>query len=285
VKKKRTGKPCLFFLACCALALPAAAPVFAQTPPVETGGRATLDVLVGAEKAAALIRGATLSGLQNKDPRPSLAPSNVFVQNMADEMIRNLKPSFFVENLFLYRKPASRAQPWTEAERTALYNESMALSSLAGLQYYSASRKEMRTFYESSTVVSGSDGKTSLPDPVYAVPPLQVSVYARQKDLSFGENVYRYDYHARSDMLVFVQENLTTMNYGIIPAVRKNKLRSMVAVFDAGEYLLVYAVSMAKAAAVPGMGERVGNSFSARAEAILKWFSGQADKAFAKAGQ
>jgi hypothetical protein len=30
------------------------------------------------------------------------------------------------------------------------------------------------------------------------------------------------------------------------------------------------------------MGERVGNSFSTRAEAILKWFGGQADKAFAK---
>jgi hypothetical protein len=54
----------------------------------------------------------------------------------------------------------------------------------------------------------------------------------------------------------------------------------MVGVIDAGEYLLIYASSMAKAAAVPGMNDRVGRSFTARVEAILNWFSGQADKAF-----
>jgi hypothetical protein len=253
-------------------------PVFAQTPeqqPVLVG-------LVGAERAAVLIRGDTLSSLQNKDPRPVLVPSNDFVKNMGNEMILSLKPSFFVENLSLYRKPPAQARSWTDAERTALYNESLALSSLAGIQYYSASRKAMRTFYETSVVVSGSDGKNPLPDPVYTVPPSQLVVYARQKDLSFGDNVYRYNYHAQSNSLVFIQENLTSMNYGIIPAVGKNKLRSMVAVLDAGEYLLIYVVSMAKAASLPGMGERVGSSFSTRAEAILKWFRGQADNAFAK---
>jgi hypothetical protein len=81
-------------------------------------------------------------------------------------------------------------------------------------------------------------------------------------------------------VLLFVQENLTLMNAGIIPAVGKNKLRSAVVVIDAGEYLLIYAASMARAASVPGMGRRVGASFSTRAEAILKWFFGQADKAF-----
>jgi hypothetical protein len=70
------------------------------------------------------------------------------------------------------------------------------------------------------------------------------------------------------------------MSYGIIPAVGKNKLRSIVAVCDAGEYLLIYAASMAKAASVPGLNERVGNSFITRAEAILTWFTGQADKVF-----
>jgi hypothetical protein len=143
----------------------------------------------------------------------------------------------------------------------------------------------MRTFYESSSVVSGADGKKKLPDPSYFVPPTELTVYARQKDLSFGDNIYRYDYYARADSLVFVQENLTGMNYGIIPAVGKNKLRSMVAVLDAGDYLLIYAVSMAKAASLPGMNERVGRSFSSRAEAILTWFTGQADKAFEKAEQ
>jgi hypothetical protein len=81
-----------------------------------------------------------------------------------------------------------------------------------------------------------------------------------------------------------VQENLTTMTYGIIPAIGKHNLRSMVAVFDAGEYLLLYVTSMAKAASVPGMSSRAGASFSNRAEAIVKWFYSRADRAFEKAG-
>jgi hypothetical protein len=117
---------------------------------------------------------------------------------------------------------------------------------------------------------------------VYPSPPADLTLYARQKDLTFGDNIYRYDYTVMSGAFLFVQENLTTMSAGIIPAIGKNKLRSVVAVVDAGEYLLVYAVSMARAAALPGLKDRVGSSFSSRAEAVLSWFAAQADKAFAK---
>jgi hypothetical protein len=37
---------------------------------------------------------------------------------------------------------------------------------------------------------------------------------------------------------------------------------------------------MAKAAAVPGMGDRIGNSFGNRAEAAIKWFASGADAVF-----
>jgi hypothetical protein len=64
--------------------------------------------------------------------------------------------------------------------------------------------------------------------------------------------------------------------------VGKRKLRSVVAVVDAGDHLLVYAASMAAAASLPGLGERIGNSFTNRAAAVLKWFSLRADRAFGK---
>jgi hypothetical protein len=272
-------------------------------------GAQTLPALVGAENAAILVRGERITRVQFKNSRAALAPRNEFIQSLTGRIHAELGPSFFVETLVLYSKrggsagqsaaaPGGAAVPggaagafeqsagpktWTAVERAGLFNQTLALSTLAGLQYYSASRKEWRTFYETSTVVSGGDGKTPRPDPVYAVPPAELTIYARQKDLSFGDNVYRYDYYTRPDLLVFVQENLTAMNYGIIPAVGKNRLRSIVAVFDAGDYLLVYLASMARAASVPGMNEKVSNSFSNRADAILKWFTAQADKVFRKA--
>jgi hypothetical protein len=61
--------------------------------------------------------------------------------------------------------------------------------------------------------------------------------------------------------------------------VRKNNLRSVVAVLDAGDSLLVYVASMGKAASFPGMNERAGRSFSNRAAAILSWFTRRADGA------
>jgi hypothetical protein len=137
----------------------------------------------------------------------------------------------------------------------------------------------MRTFYEISTVIDGPDTKRPLSDPSYTTPPAELRIYARQKDLTFGDNIYQYTYYAYPGSLVFVQENLSTMNYGPIIVVRKNQLRSVVCVLDAGDSLLVYVASMAKAASFPGMNERAGRSFSNRAEAILAWFSRRADDA------
>ncbi|MDR1373745.1 MAG: hypothetical protein LBJ24_02100 [Treponema sp.] len=243
---------------------------------------ASLEDLIGLERAGRLRSGETLAEVQRKNSSPRLIPEDTGLRDMVDGLIRSLTPSFFVETLYLYRKPPGAAPAWNDAERTALYNEVLALSSLAGLRYYSASRGEMRTFYETSSVVNGPEGRQNMTDPVFASPPAEFTIYARQKDLSFGDNIYRYDYYIWQDSFVFVQENLTTMNYGIIPAVGRNKLRSLVAVIDAGDYLLLYAVSMAKAASLPGISERVGRSFSTRAEAVLNWFTGQADKAFGR---
>jgi hypothetical protein len=77
-----------------------------------------------------------------------------------------------------------------------------------------------------------------------------------------------------------MQENLTALNYGLIPAIGKNKCRTIMAIIDAGDCLLIYAAAMAKTASVPGMGDRIGNSFSNRAIAILKWFTERAGKVF-----
>jgi hypothetical protein len=243
----------------------------------------SLGVLVDPENQPALLRGESLSRVQYNGTKPLLIPRDAYIQEVVGDMIKGLGPSFLAETLCLYRKPEGASPSrWSASERAALYNQTLALSSLAGLWYYSPSRKKDRIFYETSSVVSGPDGKAFRADPSYADPPGELTVYARQKDLSFGDNIYKYDYHARQDSLIFVQENLSAMNYGLVPAVGKNKLRSLVAVFDAGEFLVVYAASMAKTAALPGMGERVGRSFTARIDAILSWFSDRADKAFAK---
>jgi hypothetical protein len=259
-------------LLCCLFVL-ALVPVAAERP----------EDLIGGETLAELLREGGMTRVHLRDPAPALVPGNAELRRFLTGALGELE-GILAESLRLYRKPAgSSAGAWTEPERRALYNGALALSSLEGLQYFSSSRQEMRTFYESSAVIDGPDTKKPVPDPSFEVPPPELTLYARQKDLSFGDNVYRYTYYARPESLIFIQENMTAMSYGIIPVVGKNKLRSVVAVLDAEAYLLIYTASIAKAAALPGMGQRVGRSFSTRAEAILHWYSGQADQAFRQA--
>ena len=238
---------------------------------------------VSVEQARALFAGETPVVAQFKDPQPQLLPRHAGLKRQIDALQVELDPGIMVETLHIYEKPReAQTSVWSAGEEAALYNSVLALSTLAGLQYFSASRGVMRTFYETSSVIDNPTAKKPLPDPVYTRPPAELTVYARQKDLTFGDNIYQYDFYSSPGIMIFVQQNLTALTAGIIPAVGKNKLRSVVAVLDAGEYILIYAASMAKTVALPGMKERVGNSFANRAEAVLHWFKGQADKAFAK---
>jgi hypothetical protein len=231
--------------------------------------------------AAELESRGTITGVQSQNPLPVLIPRHAAAQSIIDNAMKDLEPGFLVEHLSLYKKPTGAVPGgWTEAERIALYNQALALSTLAGISYFSTSRNAMRILYETSTVIDGPDTENLRPDPVYRTPPQELTLYARHRDSTFGENIYRYVYYASPDALIFVQENMTDMKAGIIRMVGRNNLRTAVVIIDVEDRLLIYIVSMAKAASVPGMARRVSASFSTRAEAILKWFSGQADKAF-----
>jgi hypothetical protein len=241
----------------------------------------SLEDLLGNGQASALISGERPMEIQFKNPRFRFLPRYGPAGEIIEKTREKLDPGIVVETLSLYKKSAGASRPcWSEVERLRLYNGILALSTLTGLQYYSASRKAMRTFYESSQVIDDPAAKRVVADPVFQELPDRFTIFARQKDLTFGDNIYQYDYYAFPGALILVQENLSSLNYGIIPAVGKNKLRSVMAIIDAGDYLLVYAVSMVRAASLPGMKERIGNSFSSRAEAMLKWLEGRVDEAF-----
>jgi len=248
---------------------------FAATP---------LEGLIGSERATNLrnltVRGEFLSEVQLRNPSPLLLPRHRELERFVTEIKADLDPAVFVETLFLYAKPHGWPSAWSEAERVGLFNSVVALSTLTGIEYFSASRGAMRVFYESSHVINNPRNRTPLPDPLFATPPETLILYARQRDLTFGDNTYRFEYRAGEDFIFFVQENLTAMTAGIIPAIGRNRFRMVVAVIDTGDSLLIYAAAMARAAALPGMGERIGNSFNNRLLAVLQWFSEHADEVF-----
>jgi hypothetical protein len=240
-----------------------------------------LESLVSSVRAEQLRSGnEPILEVQLRNPSPALMPQNNELRQFVNTAMRSLNPGMMVETLYLYRKPVNyhtSANIWDERQKIALFNQLLTISTLAGTQYFSSSRGEMRTFYESSFIVDGPSSRNPLADPVFAELPPALTFYARQKDLTFGDNVYRYDFQHTSDVIIFSQINITAMNFGIIPGIGRNNLKSIIAIFDCGDTILIYAVSMARAASVPGMGDRVGNSFRNRAVAVLNWLAGRLD--------
>ncbi|MCL2411181.1 MAG: hypothetical protein FWC97_06005 [Treponema sp.] len=213
---------------------------------------------------------------QLRNPAVRLVPYNDELRQFVEETKRALNPGMMIEGLYWFQKPdthRSEANGWDPVQKIGVFNQLTAISSLTGVQYFSASRNAMRVFYDYSVVIDGAQTRRSLPDPVFARPPEELTLFARQRDLTFGDNVYRYDFRVTPTAIFFVQENVTALSFGIIPLIGRGNLRSIVALIDCGDGILVYAVSMARAASLPGTGDRVGNSLRNRAEALLNWLS------------
>jgi hypothetical protein len=202
-------------------------------------------------------------------------PNNAELKKVCSEIMKKISPSVIVEDITIIKKPDSWVKgKWTQEETVKLLNAITSISTLRGLQYYSSSRKKMRTFYESSVVIKNLDTKTESPDPVFDTkkrPPDFFMLYAMQKDLSFGENIYSYKYYVKDDFIYFVQENETAMKYGIIPVLQAKNLNVVVAFIDQGDAICVYIATMAKALMLPGVEGKVSSSFKNRADALFKW--------------
>jgi hypothetical protein len=218
---------------------------------------------------------------QLNNPVPALMPDNSSLRQYVNRIMNTLNPNMLVEALYLYSKPAhlkTDSGSWDVGQKVNVFNHLTAISTLTGIQYYSSSRGAMRTFYEYSSIIDAPETKKPLPDPVFTQPPAALTVYARQKDLTFGDNIYRYDYVNAADAVFFIQENVTSLNYGFIPVIGKSSLRSVMAVIDCGDSILIYAASMAKAASFPGISDKIRDSFSNRAQAVIQWFSDRLNK-------
>jgi hypothetical protein len=231
--------------------------------------------LIGSGYAEKLAAGETLRNVQFKEIAPLLAPAHPFLRQQLADLIREVVPVVFVENLTAIPKPPGAGSAWTTEERLALANKLAAISTLTGIEYFSKSRGKNRMFYKSARVIASPADTGPLPDPVFAELPERHEVFALMADLTFGENIYRINYTFREDALLFMLENVNTISWAIIPVVGERQMRSIVAVLDTGTDILVYAATLARAASLPGLQNRISASFSNRMDAMLRWFAGE----------
>lgn len=206
---------------------------------------------------------------------PTLAPETKFGSE-AVGFWSGKAPAFFVETLYLYKKKAGvETAPGGDIPRISSILRS--LSKLEGIEYYSTSRKKMRTLYSKSYTIDDLTAKKRIPDQT-AGSADGVSVFALQKDLTFGEYVYRYSYRENADSVAFFSQNLEPMSYTVIKVLDSGRLRVSLIVQDFGDYLLVYGLTRADFPALPAIEGHLNSSFTTRADAVYTWFIREYEK-------
>jgi len=236
----------------------------------------SLAALVGPERARELSEAQSIvaaSSAASSAGSLPLAPRHAGVDGLSAALAAE-SPDIVVEALFLWRLPPGGVRP----EPLAVYNALRAVSSLEGIPYYSASRGRMRTLYERSSLVTGPDGLEALPDRrLAALPPGGETLYARQRDTTFGDNVYRIRLSSGDGYVSQASTNVGPMRLGPIKVAEPEGIGLRAVVLPVEEGLLLYVASSARALMLPGVRGTLETSFGNRARAVFDWLSARMD--------
>ncbi|MBQ7612959.1 MAG: hypothetical protein IJU92_07810 [Spirochaetaceae bacterium] len=203
-----------------------------------------------------------------KKKEPSLKPESSLVEKTLSYWTQD-NPIFMLETLYVYKKSENRSGT-VDIQRIS--DVLHAVSTLQGIQYYSSSRKTMRTLYEvSSAVKPVMQGKKQtyekIPDDLQASEQLVL-----QKDLTFGEYIYKYSYIRDKNGIGCVCENTQALKYGIFSLVKPYNMNICLTVFDFGDFMLAYALTRGNFPKIIGLDSKLKDSFSTRTDAIYNWF-------------
>lgn len=203
----------------------------------------------------------------------ALAPATP-ARGTIEETLQQLDPRVGIE---IYVEIPVHPEAFTADGTRRIYNILRSPGTMAGIEYYSASRGEMRTFYEESYAIASPDETDPIPDPLVQEIPDTDTIYAYQRDLSFGRNVQRLEYTRLDDGILMLMENETTMVYKVVPLVRPGNLRTLLLVRPAPErgVLEFYGNLAVRVPGMFGLQERARNSFYNRIVALHDWFVGE----------
>jgi hypothetical protein len=192
--------------------------------------------------------------------------------------VRELRPLVGVEFLLLYEPPAGAPADET-SRRRLIFSALSSVSTLKGIEYFSASRDRMRIFFKDARFVAGPDDLQPLPDPVDApapAPGTPLTRYAWLDDSSLGTYTARVRYENHGEFLSMAIDNAEPIRKLLIPLVQPGALLSLVVVAPTSDgKLLFYGFSCVRTINLFGVVERKGeNSFTNRLIALYNWFRG-----------
>ncbi|MBN1685826.1 MAG: hypothetical protein JW852_04180 [Spirochaetales bacterium] len=161
---------------------------------------------------------------------------------------------------------------YDDFDTVAAANLLLELSTLEGLEYYSASRERMRTLFVQSYAIDSAENERRVDDPFIEEAPGGGSVIMFQEDMTFGKNKLRIAYNITPSTIHMVTENITTFSWGPVPLIKPGNLRLHALVYRGDNFTLYYGSFGAKAIRIGILEKRIYNSFYNRLVALYGWF-------------
>lgn len=156
-----------------------------------------------------------------------------------------------------------------------VYNILRSISTLQGIDYYSASRERMRTLFAETWAINNPDEKEKRADPLVDRIPKRDTVYIHQKDLTFGKNVSKVEYQKGDNSFRMNIVNLTTMTYMFFPLVRKENMSMQMLIVPSQEGVLFYGLNTVDVMDLKIFHNKMRDSFTNRMIALYNWFLSQ----------
>ena len=185
-----------------------------------------------------------------------------------NSQIKALSPNIGVESLFFYKTDKDYSM-------IDIYNILLSISTMEGIEYYSQSRKRMRTLFTESYVIRGKEDDTRVPDFRVTDKLKEISFYAHQTDKTFGENIYKTEYRSDGKTIWIRMTNETPMKYKFIKMVNPGDISINVLIRKVEGGLLFYGVTGVHTFSFLGIERAKKESFYNRIKALYGWFTGR----------
>ena len=189
--------------------------------------------------------------------------------------IEGTSPNVGVESLFLLEVPGLAVSHESGLERgdlLTIYNTLRTVSSLEGVEYYSASRKRMRTFFREAYAISDISSRERVPDPLVESVPREETVLIHQRDLTFGKNTSEAVYRHSKDVINLSLTNLEIMRYALLPFIQERGMRTHLIILPMDGYIGFYAYCGVETISFLGIEKSKSDSFYNRMKALYTWF-------------
>lgn len=195
------------------------------------------------------------------------------ISKLSTDFCKENAPIFLIESLYLYKKPENSSE--IDIKKASSIVKS--ISTLKGLEYYSASKKETKLLYSDAYVTDKIKNGKKLPDPINDETDGK-NVLVVLEDTTLGKNVYDYVFKQTDKEACFFSSNCENLYYGIIKVINADKMKVALTITDLGDCMVAYVVISADFFGFPGLHNKMYESFSNRADAMYKWFLNRIEK-------